>query len=191
MAIPPYPLQWPDTMPRHSTRERSRFKTALSTATNNVRKSIVAFGSDSGKPVQDLVISSNVTLGVDSPADPGVAVWFKWDGQQVCIAVDRYDKLEHNLQAIHHIVEGRRTEPRHGGLNIVRQTFRGFAALPGPAAPDWRSELGFPRDAKPTRDQIDAAYCAKAKTAHPDGGGSDVAFQRLQQLYQQAKAAVG
>jgi hypothetical protein len=60
---------------------------------------------------------------VTSPADPGVAVWFTWDGMQVCIAVDRYQKVASNLQAIHHIIEARRVELRHGTLALVRASF--------------------------------------------------------------------
>lgn len=44
--------------------------------THTLRK----FADDSGKKLVDLSISSNVTLGVAAPADPGVAVWFTWDG---------------------------------------------------------------------------------------------------------------
>jgi hypothetical protein len=101
-----------------------------------------AFGRDSGKAVSEIAISSNVTLGQDRPPDTGVAVWFTWDGQQRCIAVDRYPKPEDNLQAIHHVLEARRTEMRHGGLHVVRQTFKGFTALPAPPGrKSWREVL--------------------------------------------------
>ncbi|MGT2467400.1 J domain-containing protein [Mesorhizobium atlanticum] len=118
-------------MPRTTNKVASKFKTALSTALKNVNSSLTLFAGDSGKRVENVVISSNVTLGVERPADPGVAVWFVWDGMQVCIAVDRYPKVQDNLQAIHHIVEARRTEMRHGGLHIVRATFRGFTCAAG------------------------------------------------------------
>ena len=121
---------------------------------------------DSGKPLSNVVISSNVTLGANRPEDAGVAVWFSWDGLQVCIPVDRYTKVEANLQAIHHILEARRVELRHGTLALVRASFQGFKALP---APSWRAVLG---EGVKTLEQAEAAYRALARDNHPDTGGS-------------------
>ena len=90
MTATAYPLSWPATFPRTKWREAGKFKTALPNAIKNVQTSLRGFASDSGKKLENLVISSNVSLGHDTPADPGVAVWFAWDGLQVCIPVDRY-----------------------------------------------------------------------------------------------------
>jgi hypothetical protein len=184
-----YPLHWPDGLPRTERKVASQFKTQLNGALENVRKSIEAFGRDSGKPVSGIVLSSNVTLGATSPTDSGVAAWFVWDGAQRCIAVDRYPKVQDNLQAIHHILEARRTEMRHGGLHIVRQTFKGFVALPAPAgAKEWREVLGL--SGQVTAAQIDAAYRERAATAHPDKGGSTEAMAALNRARAEARAAV-
>lgn len=168
-----FPLQWPDGMPRTQRHQTSTFRSTLASALKNVRTSIVAFGRDSGKQVTDVFISSNVSLGMERPADPGVSLWFTWDDSQRCIAVDRYPKPEDNLQAIHHILEARRTELRHGGLHIVRQTFKGFLALPSPDAVDWRAALGFKPGELVTSAAIDVAYRDRAKDAHPDKQGGD------------------
>jgi len=174
--IPPYPLAWPEGLPRTGQKTASQFRTSLSAALENVRKSLTAFGSDTGKPVKDVVITSNVAgITFDPPADKGVAVWFEWDGERRCIAVDRYEKVQCNLQAIHHILEARRTEMRHGGLHIVRQTFKGFAALPAPE--QWWQILGVGMQA--TAAEINEAYRKKARTAHPDTGGSEADMARL------------
>jgi hypothetical protein len=157
-----YPLVWPDGLPRTERKASSQFRTSLSSALNNVAKSLELFGQDSGKRVTDVVLSSNVAgLSMKAPDDSGVAAWFTWDGAQRCIAVDRYPKTEDNLQAIHHILEARRTEMRHGGLHIVRQTFKGFVALPAPAdAKPWRDVLGLrpivKRQKQPTRTAAEA-----------------------------------
>ncbi len=175
-----HPLHWPDGLPRTASQATSQFKTQLGPALNNVRKSLEAFGRDSGKSVTGIILSSNVSLGEDRPADPGVAAWFVWDGEQRCIAVDRYPKVQDNLQAIHHIVEARRTEVRHGGLQVVRQTFKGFTALPGPAgARGWRSMMGFSPAATVTAGEIDARYRDLAAAWHPDRGGSAAAMADL------------
>ncbi|TGT72961.1 J domain-containing protein [bacterium M00.F.Ca.ET.159.01.1.1] len=184
-----FPLTWPDTMPRTANKVTSKFKTGLSAALKNVRTSLELFAGDSGKKVANLVISSNVTLGVERPADPGVAVWFVWDGMQVCIAVDRYPKVEDNLQAIHHIVEARRTEMRHGGLHIVRATFRGFTALPAPTKKGWREVMDFLPQDEPqiTREVIESRFKRLAAQRHPDRpGGSHEAMTELNSAKEQA-----
>lgn len=182
-----YPLQWPEGLPRTTSTASSQFRTQLAGALKNVRDSLQAFGRDSGKPVTAIILSSNVSLGEARPRDPGVAAWFVWDGAQRCIAVDRYPKPEDNLQAIHHVIEARRTEMRHGGLHIVRQTFKGFTALPAPAGGRWWEVLGVTASA--SADQIEAAYRKLAKGAHPDAGGSNAAMARLNAARDQGKEA--
>ena len=136
-----------------------------------------------------LVISSNVTLGADTPADPGVSVWFVWDGLQVCIPVDRYRSVASNLQAIHHIIEARRVELRHGTLALVRATFQGFLALPAPAGREWWDVLMVPKDC--TREDVKSAYRRLASERHPDKpGGSHEAMAELNKAQEQALEAV-
>jgi hypothetical protein len=182
-----FPLAWPPAFPRSTRRETGQFKTTLETALHNVEGSLRRFGADSGKSVSGIVISSNYTLGVRSPADPGVAVYFTWDGLQVCIPVDRYATLAANLQAIHHIIEARRTELRHGTLQLVRATFQGFAALEAPGAKPWWLILGVTEAA--TREQIEAAYRRLAPARHPDSGGSEAMMAELNIARDQARAA--
>lgn len=183
----PYPLAWPDTIPRSKTRESGRFNTTLHKAMENVSDSLRRFGADSGKAVTNLVISSNVTLGASRPADPGVSIWFSWDGLQVCIPVDRYTTVEANLQAIHHIIEARRTELRHGTLALVRATFTGFKALPS-GHRHWRDVLGLREGADLAA--VDAAYRRLARERHPDQGGSDAMMAELNRARDEARKAV-
>lgn len=185
MTINAYPLCWPQGFPRAQRRLGGAFKTSLAGALQNVEHSLKLFSQDSGKKIEALVISSNVTLGQQRPPDPGVACWFTWDGLQVCIPVDRYDKVEANLQAIHHIIEARRTELRHGGLAIVRATFTGFKSLPAPAdEKPWREVFGFQANETVSRTLLDKAYRAQRSGAHPDKGGDDDAFRRVQKAYE-------
>jgi len=179
-----YPLAWPDHIPRSKTRDKGGFKASLAVALKNVEASIRLFAKDSGKPVSNVTISSNVALGAPKPADPGVSVWMTWDGLQVCIPVDRYQTVEANLQAIHHIIEARRTELRHGTLALVRATFTGFVALPPPARRTCWDVLGL----KPgsSRADVERAYRDKAKTAHPDAGGSHEQMSELTAARDQA-----
>lgn len=163
-----FPLSWPPLIPRSKTRERGTFKTALPAALKNVENSLKLFASDSRKSLSGLVISSNVTLG-SKPTDTGVAVWFTWDGIQVCIPVDRYLTVEANLQAIHHILEARRVEMRHGTLALVRASLQGFKALPAPAGSQWWEVLEVEPNA--TTWAIEEAFKRLASKYHPDKPG--------------------
>lgn len=174
-----YPLHWPEGHQRTVNRVSSQFRSSLSAALKNVATSLDMFGKDSGSRVSSIILSSNVGgLSLSAPSDPGVAAWFTWDGEQRCIAVDRYTKPECNLQAIHHILEARRTELRHGGILIVRQTFKGFTALPAPER--WQDVLGFAPGSIVTRDDVTRQYRIAAAVAHPDKpGGSQEKMARL------------
>jgi DnaJ-domain-containing protein 1 len=187
MMINAYPLQWPPSFPRSKTRERGAFKTTLAGALKNVDDSLRRFATDSRKKLDGLVISSNVSLGAQKPADAGVAVWFTWDGMQICIAVDRYQTVEANLQAIHHILEARRVELRHGTLALVRATFAGFLALPAPTGREWWDVLQCRRDA--SLDVIRAQYRRLASEAHPDKGGSADRMAEINDAWTRAQEA--
>lgn len=189
--IPAYPLQWPDGLPRTERRVSSQFKTSLAGALKNVQKSLEMFGNDSSRKASEIVISSNCSLGDQRPPDPGVAVWFEWDGEQRCIAVDRYPKPEDNLQAIHHVLEARRTEMRHGGLHVVRQTFKGFIALPAPPGrKGFREILGIAAGTPLNADLIDTAYRSAAARSHPDKGGSNEKMAEINRARDEAKRAL-
>lgn len=185
MSANAYPLTWPPHFPRSKYREAGRFKTTLPNAIKNVQASLRGFAADSGKSLKDLTISSNVTLGADAPSDPGVAVWFEWDGLQVCIPVDRYSSVASNLQAIHHILEARRVELRHGTLALVRATFQGFLALPAPNERSWWEVLGVDRNAglANARD----AYKKLASANHPDKGGDPDVMAQINRAYARAE----
>lgn len=180
-----YPLAWPQGIARHkaSWRERSQFRVNLQGALDNVRNSLRLFGKDSGHDVADVVISSNCSLGEDTPSDPGIAVWFMWDKRQVCIPIDRYSTPAANLQAIHHVLEARRVEARHGTVQMVRQSFAGFLALPAPR--HWSDVLGVSLTAD--RTAIESAFRERAKEAHPDRpNGSEAAMAELNQAREAA-----
>ena len=177
-----FPLTWPQGWPRTPYPGESRFDTSLPAAIKNVQCSLALFAKDTGRKVENLIVSSNVTLMDSKPRDSGVAVYFTWDGITTCIAVDRYQKIEENLQAIHHVIEAERTKLRHGGLNLVRAAFRGYAALPPPSTSASGKSPHDVLGVKPgaTADEIDAAYHEKAKVSHPDKpGGSAGAMQEL------------
>ena len=188
-----FPLKWPPHWPRTQRPGRSQFKTSLAKALSNVEEELRRFGDNSGKKVEAVVISSNVTLGKQNPADPGVAVYFQWDGISTCIAVDRYDKVQDNLQAIAHCIEAERTKIRHGGLHIVRATFQGYAALPAPnsaSARHWSEVLCVSKGAD--IEVIESHYRMLAKKYHPDAaGGSEEKMAALNTAIREARKEKG
>jgi len=191
MKVPTaFPLEWPAGIARNARRQRANFRVTMSRAVEDTRDALRLFSRDTGKGVSEIVISSNVTLGVSRPADPGIAMYFRWDGDMRCIAVDKYDRPEDNLRAIYYIIEARRLEHRHGGLAIVRAAFKGFLALPPGAAGDWREVLGIGPDA--TFEEAQAAYRAKAREVHPDAkGGSAEEMIRLNAAMATAREVLG
>ncbi len=181
--VPPWPLLWPDNQPRTATRVSSAFRTKFDGALKNVQGSLAAFAKDSGISMTGMQITSNFSFGTPQPADPGIAVWFNWDGSQRCIAVDRYRTGACNLQAVHHVLEARRVELRHAGINMVRTTFKGFqVALPSPemlGEKHWSVVLNVAREA--TAEQIQQAYKFQVRKLN-ENDRADNYMARLQAL---------
>lgn len=186
-----YPLCWPPGIERNARPGTAQFKTGLAGAREKVFNSLRLFGIDSGHKVGDVILSSNVTgLSGKAPADTGVAAWFMWDGEYRCIAVDRYSKVEWNLQAIHHVIEAERVKLRHGGLNIVRSTFRAYMALTGPSSKrSWRSVLGL--SARVSADEVRARWKELAAQHHPDRGGDPAKMAEINAARDEALRELG
>lgn len=108
----------------------------MSAAVWGLKDSLSLFAKETGLPVTDVVISSNVSIGVARPSDPGVAVYFTWDGAERCIAVDRYRLPEANVRSIYRVIEARRAELKICGLDHVRAALVGARVqeIPGEAA---------------------------------------------------------
>lgn len=186
-----YPLTWVPGFPRTKSPEKGQFKTTHDKALANVVRSLNLFARDSGKKIEGAVLSSNMSLLDQRPEDAGVAVWFVWDGLQVCIPCDRYNSVAANLQAVHHIVEARRVELRHGTLALVRASFSGFKALPAPKGKHWRDVLQLQHVKKPDAAAIEKAYRALATDKHPDVGGTHDAMADLNTARDTAISEVG
>lgn len=182
-----YPLHWPEMFPRAKKPTSSKLNTSLFNALENVKEALRKFAADSGKNVTDLTISSNYSLTDTKPKDAGVAVWFTWDGEQTCIPVDRYLLVEDNLQAIYHCIEAERTKLRHGGINLVKAAFRGYAALPDPNRVTWRDVLGYPEGNDLA--EVKRLYRQLAQKHHPDRtDGNTEMFNIVQQAWDMAQA---
>tara|TARA_B100001063_G_scaffold39433_1_gene33191 strand:+ start:7248 stop:7832 length:585 start_codon:yes stop_codon:yes gene_type:complete len=180
-----FPLQWPAHWPETKTRQSSRFDTLLFQALENVKGEIERFAKDSGKRVTDIIISSNYSLTNTKPDNPGVCVYFTWDGEQTCIPVDRYSLVQDNLQAIYHCINAERTKLRHGGINLVKAAFRGYAALPNPNNVNWRDILNC--HGVDNLEDVKRAYRSAIKNCHTDKGGNHERAVLVNAAWEQAQ----
>ena len=189
-----HPLQWPDARPRTKLyrRQRSRFSVTLAKARDELFAELGRMGAC------NIVLSTNLSLRQDGlpyanqrqPEDAGAAVYFEYKGDRVAFACDRWDKIEHNVQAIRHTIAALRGIARWGTGDMVKAAFRGFKALPAPEtfnAVPWWDILEVVEGA--SRAEIEAAYRAKARALHPDTGGDHKAMAQLNIAITQARAA--
>ncbi len=155
-------------------------KTTLNAALKNLNAEVTRLGGS------QLLLSSNVTLGAENPADCGVVAYFTLQKQQVAIPCDRWRSVAENVQAIAKTIEAMRGMQRWGASHMIRAMFQGLKALPEKASARtcW-DVLGI----APTQSQsaIDSAWREKAKTCHPDlPGGSHEAMTELNTARDQA-----
>ncbi len=182
-----HPLYWPEGWPRTKPyrREQSRFAPGgMAKETQYIIWELERLGARHG------VVSTNVELRRDGlpysgrrrPDDPGVAVYFQLDGRQQCIPCDRWLTVEENCRAIWKSIEALRGLNQWGAKSFVEAAFRGFEALP---APTWRDDLGLAPDA--TLADAEQSYRKRARTAHPDQGGSGEMMARLNTAIREAR----
>jgi hypothetical protein len=145
----------------------------------------------------DIVVSSNVPTRSDGLLhsdprrldDPGIAVYFKFKNNPMCMARDGYCTVAGNLRSLGLAIEALRQLERHGGSLMLERAFEGFLAI---APPDWkrpwREVFGIKTDW--TGDLTDL-YREKARTRHPDAGGSDTLMAELNVAYAEGRQELG
>lgn len=192
MTAQAYPLQWPEGWPRtpYGRRTSSRFgKATGAKQIEKLQNELRLLGA------RNVVISSNMAVRQDgvpyasemgrSHDDPGVAVYFTLKGKALAMARDRYRTVWENIKSLILAIDAMRSIERHGGSTMMERAFAGFAAI---APPDWkkpwREVFGVTPD---WRGDISALYREKARTRHPDAGGSDQLMAELNVAYQEAR----
>jgi hypothetical protein len=176
-----YPLTWPDGWKRVPYRTRSRFEVSgFGKARDFLMAEIRRMGGTS------VILSTNIALRNDGlpyansrePQDPGVAVYFRYGkAREMCFACDAYKTVRENAYAIGKTIEALRGIERWGASDMMERAFRGFAALAATSQEDWWDVL----ECLPTADvdTINAQYRVRARSEHPDAGGSHEAISRL------------
>lgn len=177
VSVRAYPLQWPKGWPKTPGNElesAARFKRmTLSSALNGLREEVRRLGGT------DLVLSSNYNLTNHSPGQCGVVAYFIYDGRQVAIPCDRWDKIEGNVRAIALTIEAMRGMERWGAKSMIQGMFTGFTALNQKTEPSCWDVLGIEAEHTHSEEDVLIAWRRKAKTEHPDKGGTPEKFEQL------------
>jgi hypothetical protein len=145
---------------------------------------------------KDVVISTNVKLRPDglpyakeNSSDPGVAVYFTLKGRPLVMVRDQYRTVAGNMRTLTLAIEHMRGLERHGGRFMMEKAFSAFAALPPPGwKKPWWEVLGVKPD---FRGDIEALFREKARSRHPDAGGSDTLMAELNVAHAEAKRELG
>lgn len=186
--IEAFPLYWPEGRPRTKSRERSRFRPTFYIATRALFAELDRLGA------REAILSTNVPLRGDGmpyasakpPSDPGAAVYFRYKGQAMCFACDRWDRVADNVHAIRLTIGALRGVARWGTGDMMAAAFKGFVALPAPGAKKtWREVLGIKAE-QPTRSEIEKAYRRLRSVNHPDKLGNSDDFHEITTAFQQA-----
>lgn len=209
-----YPLSWPDGWRRSRAIDRVRAQFGKVSTNWNAQAGQSTYGGKSRLSIADglerlaeelrrsgvnedgVIVSTNVPTRLDGlprsdraePADPGVAVYWKRKGKDQCMAIDRYDRVADNLNAVAATLEALRAVERHGGGAILDRAFQGFAQLPAAIITQraWRDVLRFAANALVTMAEVEERFREMAKKHHSDVGGED---DRMRELLEARNAA--
>lgn len=193
-----YPVNWPQGRPRTPQRKTSLFRAdgrslTMTIARQRLRDQLSGM-TRSGQSwrTTSIMLTCNIRYTVSGardqklskrdPEDPGVALYFDLDGRPHALACDRWDTVQDNIAALAAHIEALRGQERWGVADLS-QAFAGHMALPRPSP--WWEVMGVKPDA--TIDNINAAYRAAAKAAHPNAGGDRAAWDRLSAAFDEAK----
>jgi len=204
-----FPLCWPDNIARTPPHKRGRPRFEIKSVSASIDFLLSEIARLNGwyghQRNERTIISTNIKLRKDGllplgdqaePADTGAAVYFqlrferggKWHERPIVLTCDRWCKVSWNLYAMAMDIEAQRARDRWG-CGTIEQAFRGYLAIPercGGAS--WWELLKLPSTA--SADDIRTAFRELAKTMHPDKGGANGEWNRLQEAYEQGLGSV-
>lgn len=115
------------------------------------------------------------TSSYQSEEDRTVTLTYKKEGKTVSLSMDRQSRAVDNLRVLYLAVESMRLNEKRGIGDVVKEAYLQLAA-PKTDRPAYEI-LGIMPDSPLM--VAEAAYKHKAKTAHPDAGGSAEAMTEL------------
>jgi hypothetical protein len=180
-------VEWPagfERTPDHEREKNRRFDVSLAQAFDELEDDLARLGVDDFRYSFDA--RSRQTDGRPysraNPDDPAFVLKWSMDGQQFAVACDRWSTLRDNVRSVGlYVREKRKMENRP-----VTTGASEFANARLPSAdedalvgePPAHAVLDVTPEASP--DEIEAAYRERVREVHPDHGGSQAAFQRVQ-----------
>lgn len=186
-----FPLHWPDGYPRSNYKKRSAFRCTFSGAVKGITHEIRLMGG------KNPIISTNIPIKKDGfpysattfrkPDDPGVAVYFTYENEQIVLACDKWTNIEENMQAICKALEAMRGIERWGVTDMLKRAFTGFKALPNGVTEynnePWFKVLHVSKTAP--EEMVKTAYRHLVKKYHPDNldTGDSKMFEKIQAAY--------
>lgn len=188
------PLNWPIGWHRTAQREWPTFKALPATIMQDLEKVLDQLDC------QNPVITTNHPVRLDgalrtaqgiTPDDPGVALYFTRNGEELCIPCDKFTTTYANLRAVGLTLEYIRRMERYGTSEMVNAAFQGFKALPETSAivtpynRPWNEVLQVTPDADP--EIIRAAWKRLVARYHPDNPdtGDSGKFEEVQRAYRE------
>jgi hypothetical protein len=179
-------IDWPQGFKRTPERERhrgSRFKASLGKTTSDLATEMDRLDPEDWRAsIGNTHTKSNgLPLHNANPDDPGFVLRWTKDGEQFAVACDAYRNLRDNVREIYLWVH----ETRMRGQREVVTGSSEFAAARLPSGEDDATVADPPPhevlDVAPDAPEnvVKAAYRQKTKEMHPDHGGSEAAFKRL------------
>lgn len=180
-----YPLAWPIGTPRTSgfNRTNGQFrsmggKVGIPSAIKRLESEIDRMGGTDPLLSSNLRVrmSGDVVANAGEPGDPGVALYFKFKGKARVFACDRYYRVADNIAALAAHIDALRRIERYG-VGTLEQALEGYRSLPADSAANWRVVFGLGAGA--TWAEVDAKFKERAKTAHPDKGGTEAEFAHI------------
>lgn len=187
-----FPLHWPQGYPVTEYRTESKFKCTFAEARDGIYYELDRLGSEA------YFISCNINRNKSGQLiagrlvydNPGVAVYFKYNGEQKVIACDKWKYIHENLRAIEKSLEAIRGLDRWGCTNIISQAVSGMKELPMNAGNSSRSWWQVLEALQNSSDElIENNYKRLRKQYHPDmPGGDNDKFVAVQKAYEEYKA---
>jgi hypothetical protein len=128
-----FPLAWPSSLPRTSTRVAGKFKVSFQAAYDALVTEAEKLHDEKR---WDVIISTNIPLdkkgmpvvaiSSKSIGDPGVAVYLWKDGKPYCIVSDIYLDVRSNMREVALTIAHRRTGTRRRASALSEQSTVGF-----------------------------------------------------------------
>lgn len=186
-SVSRFPLEWPPGWKRtmYHARRHPMFKSGGNwighrAALDRLELELDRLGA------KNVTLSTNLELKFDGtprgdfkPADPGVAVYFRFKGRATVLACDAYHTVPGNVAVIAAHISSLRAIDRYG-VGTIEQALAGYRALPADTAADWRAVMGFGRDERVSVDQLTKRWKERAREVHPDRpGGSEEKMTQL------------